>query len=56
MKQPIGQKEEAYSETGAAERKALAPVLVLTLGTKRIIPLFDPSERAGIDGVNIAPK
>ena len=35
---------------GLAERKALAPVLVLTPGTERIIPLCHLSERAGIDG------
>ena len=30
---------------GAQERKPLAPVLVLTLGTDRLIPLLDLSER-----------
>ena len=32
---------------GTQELKALAPVLVLILGTDRVIPLFDLSERDG---------
>ena len=38
---------------GPQEQKALAPVLVLTLGTEKLIPIFDLSERDGTDGVNI---
>ena len=38
---------------GAQELKALAPVLVLILGTDRVIPLFDLSER---DGREVAIK
>ena len=41
---------------GPQERKALAPVLVLTLGTEMLISLFDLSEWGGTDGVNIAFK
>ena len=44
--------ERAYSERlfqreGAHELKALAPVLVLILGTDIVIPLFDISDRDG---------
>ena len=45
-----------FHRVAPQERKALAPVLVLTLGTEKLIPLFDPSERSGTDGVNIAFK
>ena len=36
-----------FQREGAKELKALAPVLVLLLGTDRVIPLFDISERDG---------
>ena len=36
-----------FQREGAHELKALAPVLVLILGTDRVIPLFDLSERDG---------
>ena len=34
-----------FQREGAQELKAFAPVLVLFLGTDRMIPLFDLSER-----------
>ena len=44
-----------FHRVGPQERKALAPVLVLTLATEKlIIPLFDLSGLDGTDGVNIA--
>ena len=45
-----------FHRVGPQQRKALSPVLVLTLGTEKLIPLFDLSERDGTDGVNIAYK
>ena len=36
-----------FQREGAHELKALAPVLVLILGTNSVIPLFDLSERDG---------
>ena len=45
-----------FHRVGPQERKALAPVLALTLGTEKLILLFDLSERDGTDGVNIAYK
>ena len=45
-----------FSRVRLHERKALAPVLLLTLGTERLMPLFDLSERCKINGVNIAFK
>ena len=36
-----------FQREGAHELKALAPVLVLILGTNRVIPLCDLSERDG---------
>ena len=42
-----------FQREGAQELKALAPVLVLILGTDRVIPLFDLSER---DGREVAIK
>ena len=42
-----------FQREGAQEMKALAPVLVLILGTNRVIPLFDLSER---DGREVAIK
>ena len=45
-----------FHRVGPQERKALAPVLVLTLGTEKLIPFFDLSERGGTDRVNIAFK
>ena len=38
-----------FQRYGSQEWKALAPVLVLTLGTDRLIPLLDLSERGGSD-------
>ena len=45
-----------FHRVGPQERKPLAAVLVLTLETEKLIPLFDLSERDGTDGVNIAYK
>ena len=45
--------EGCSKEKGAHELKALASVLVLTLGTDRVTPLFDLSER---DGREVAIK
>ena len=42
-----------FQREGAQQLKALAPVLVLILGTDRVIPLFDLSER---DGREVAIK
>ena len=42
-----------FQREGAPELKALAPVLVLILGTDRVIPLFDLSEH---DGREVAIK
>ena len=42
-----------FQREGAQELQALAPVLVLILGTDRVIPLFDFSER---DGSEVATK
>ena len=42
-----------FQREGAQELKALAPVLVLILGTDKVIPLFDLSER---DGREVAIK
>ena len=39
--------ERLLQREGAHELRALAPVLVLILGTNRVIPLFDLSERDG---------
>ena len=36
-----------FQREGANDLKALAPVLILILGTDRVIPLFDLSERDG---------
>ena len=36
-----------FRREGAQELNALLPVLVLILGTDRVIPLFDTSERDG---------
>ena len=38
-----------FQRDEAQEWKALAPVLVLTLGTDKLFSLFDLSEREGID-------
>ena len=42
-----------FQREGSQELKALAPVLVLILGTDRVIPLFDLSE---CDGREVAIK
>ena len=39
--------ERLFQRERAQELKALAPVMVLTLGMDRVIPLFDLSERNG---------
>ena len=39
-----------FQREGEQEVKALAPVLVLILGTDRLIPLFDLTERDGRSG------
>ena len=36
-----------FQREGAQELTAIAPLLVLILGTDRVIPLFDLSERNG---------
>ena len=38
-----------FQRDGAQEWKALAPVLVLTLGTDKPLSFFDISEQEGID-------
>ena len=38
-----------FQRDGAQDINALAPVLVLILGTNRVIPLFDLSEHDGRD-------
>ena len=38
-----------FQRDGAQEWKVLAPVLVLTLGTDKLLSLFDLSEQEGID-------
>ena len=45
--------ERLFQRERAQELKALAPVLVLILGSDRVIPLFDLSER---DGREVAIK
>ena len=45
-----------FQREGAHELKALAPVLVLILGTNRVIPLFDLSEHDKHHCVNFAVK
>ena len=42
-----------FQRDGAQEWKALAPVLVLTLGTDKLLSLFDLSEREGIDAAGM---
>ena len=42
-----------FQREGTQELKILAPVLVLILGTDRVIPLFDLSKR---DGSEVAIK
>ena len=42
-----------FHRDGAQEWKALAPVLVLTLGTDKLLSLFDLSEREGIDAASM---
>ena len=36
-----------FQREGAQQLNDLFPALVLTLGTDKVIPLFDPSERDG---------
>ena len=42
-----------FQRDGVQEWKALAPVLVLTLGTDKLLSLFDISEREGIDAASM---
>ena len=42
-----------FQREEAQEWKALAPVLVLTLGTDKLLSLFDFSEREGIDAASM---
>ena len=42
-----------FQRDGAHEWKALAPVLVLTLGINRLIPLLDLNERERIDAASM---
>ena len=42
-----------FQRDGAQGWKALAPVLVLTLGTDKLLSLFDLSEREGIDAASM---
>ena len=42
-----------FQRGGAQERKPLAPVLALTLGTDKLLTLFDLREREGIDAVSM---
>ena len=42
-----------FQRDGAQEWKPLAPVLVLTLGTDKLLSLFDLSEREGIDATSL---
>ena len=42
-----------FQRDGAQEWKALAPALVLTLGTDKLLSLFDLSEREGIDAASM---
>ena len=37
-----------FQTEGVQEQNDLAPALILTLGTDRLIPLFDLSERDGV--------
>ena len=42
-----------FQRDGAQEWTALEPVLVLTLGTDKLLSLFDLSEREGIDAASM---
>ena len=42
-----------FQRDGAQEQKALAPVLVLTLGTDKLLSFFDLSERGGSDAASM---
>ena len=42
-----------FKRDGAQELKALAPVLVLTLGTDKLLSLFNLIEREGIDAASM---
>ena len=42
-----------FQRDGAQEWIALAPVLVLTLGTDKLVSLIDLSEREGIDAASM---
>ena len=43
----------SFQRDEAQEWKALAPVLVLTLGTDKLLSLFDISEREGIEAASM---
>ena len=42
-----------FQRDGAQEWEALAPALVLTLETDKLVSLFDLSEREGIDATSM---
>ena len=42
-----------FQRDGAQEWKALAPVLVLTVGTDKLLSMFDISEREGSDAASM---
>ena len=42
-----------FQRDGAQEWKVLAPLLVLTLGTNKLLLLFDLSEREGVNAANM---
>ena len=42
-----------FQRDGVQECKALAPILVLTLGTDRLIPLLDLNEQGGSDATSM---
>ena len=48
--------EGFFQRDGAQEWKTLAPVLVLTLGTDKLISLFDLREWEGIDAASVERK
>ena len=52
--EPVEQTDSGrlFQRDEVQEWKALAPVLVLTLGTDKLLSLFDLSEREGIDAAS----
>ena len=49
----LADSERLFQRDGAPEWKALAPVLVLTLGIDKLLSLIDLSEREGIDAASM---